>query len=230
MTIKRKKPLAIKNPRRTTPEDREIISQMWKANQAARKIASFTGLPFEELRDAAMEYIVKLHKSWDKTKGANFSTWVNRNLQFHMLNYLRDHSRLVKMPRSYSDLYLKIRKFTMKNPNMTDESIAKELNISTKKVNQVRKAFAMSFSELNDYSETVEGSVEEEVNLDTLYSSNKELLYRISELSEKEEELLMDVLVRKRTSATIMRKNPKITKQEDISKHVDSLLDKLLWQ
>jgi DNA-directed RNA polymerase specialized sigma subunit len=203
---------------------------MWKANQAARKIASFTGLPFEELRDAAMEYIVKLHKSWDKTKGANFSTWVNRNLQFHMLNYLRDHSRLVKMPRSYSDLYLKIRKFTMKNPNMTDESIAKELNISTKKVNQVRKAFAMSFSELNDYSETVEGSVEEEVNLDTLYSSNKELLYRISELSEKEEELLMDVLVRKRTSATIMRKNPKITKQEDISKHVDSLLDKLLWQ
>jgi len=212
MSIKRTKPLKIKNPRRTTEADREIISQMWKANQAARKIASFTGLPFDELRDAAMEYIVKLHKSWDSGKGANFSTWVNRNLQFHMLNYLRDHSRLVKIP------------------DITDEAIAKELDIPVKKISQVRKAFLMSFSEINDYSEAVEDKVEEEINLDTLYSSNRDLLYRISDLDEVEEELLMDVLVRRRTSATILRKNPHIEKQEDINPHVEKILDRLLWQ
>jgi DNA-directed RNA polymerase specialized sigma subunit len=230
MSIKRTKPLRIKNPRRTTEADKEIISQMWKANQAARKIASFTGLPFDELRDAAMEYIVKLHKSWDSGKGANFSTWVNRNLQFHMLNYLRDHSRLVKIPRSYSDLYLKIRKFTLKNPDITDEAIAKELDVPVRKISQVRKAFLMSFSEINDYSEAVEDKVEEEVNLDTLYSSNRDLLYRISDLDEAEEELLMDVLVRRRTSATVLRKNPNIKKQEDINPHVEEILDRLLWQ
>lgn len=228
--IKRNKPLSIKNPRRTTEADKEIISQMWKANQAARKVASFTGLPFDELRDAAMEYIVKLHKSWDPSKGANFSTWVNRNLTFHMLNYLRDHSRLVKIPRSYSDLYLKIRKFTLKNPSVTDEQIAQEIGVSTKKVNQVRKAFSMSFSEINDYSELVEDKPEEDVNLGTIYDSNKDLLLRIAELPEGEEELLTDVLVRRRTNATVLKKNPSIKCAEDINPRVDELINKLLWQ
>ena len=103
-----------KSKRARDKRDEHIISQMWKADQVARKISNFTGLPFEELRDAALEYIVRIYDTWDQSKGANFSTWVNRCLQFHMLNYLRDSSRLVKMPRSYSDLYLKIRKYLIK--------------------------------------------------------------------------------------------------------------------
>ena len=46
---------------RTSDRDRQIVSQAWKANQVARKISSFTGLPYEELRDAALEYIVRIY-------------------------------------------------------------------------------------------------------------------------------------------------------------------------
>lgn len=217
------------NPRRTTEADKVIISQMWKANQVARKIASFTGLNYEDLRDVALEYIVRLHKTWDPSKGANFSTWVNRNLQFHMLNYLRDHSRLVRIPRSYSDLYLKIRKYIVDNPNISDEEVAEKAGVPAKKIAQVRKAFSMSFTELNDQSELVEDTnVEDDGSLEGLFSINKELLYRVSDLDESEEEFLTDVLVRKRTSATIFRKNPHLKNQDDINKKTNELVGRVL--
>lgn len=224
----RRERLKIRNPRRTTDDDRVIISQMWKANQVARKISSFTGLSYEELRDVALEYIVRLYKTWDSSKGANFSTWVNRNLQFHMLNYLRDHSRLVRIPRSYSDLYLKIRKFLIEEPSMSDNDIAEKIGISAKRVGQVRKAFSMSFTELNDHSELVEDKIEEDSSLETLFSTNKDLLFRIASLDEKDEEFLTDVLVRKRTTATIVRKNPDVKNQDDINKKTSSLVEKIL--
>jgi DNA-directed RNA polymerase specialized sigma subunit len=217
------------NPRRTTEADRTIISQMWKATQVARKISSFTGLNYEDLRDVALEYIVRLHKTWDPSKGANFSTWVNRNLQFHMLNYLRDHSRLVRIPRSYSDLYLKIRKYLVDNPNISDEEVAEKAGVPTKKVAQVRKAFSMTFTELNDQSEVVEDvNVEDEGSLEGLFSSNKEILFKIAELDEKDEEFLTDVLVRKRTLATIFRKNPELKNQVDVNKKTNDLIGGIL--
>ncbi len=218
------------NPRRLSEEDKDIISQMWKANQVARKISSFTGLNYEDLRDVALEYIVRLRKTWDPKKGANFSTWVNRNLQFHMLNYLRDHSRLVRIPRSYSDLYLKIRKYLLQEPPLSDEAIAEKEGTTIKKVAQVRKAFSMTFTELNDQSELIETDLEEDSSLESLFSTNRDILFKIASLSPQEEEFLTDVLVKKRTLATILRKNSDVSNQDDINKKTEELIKKVLCQ
>lgn len=228
LTPRKRRSVRSLNPRRLSEEDKDIISQMWKANQVARKIGSFTGLNYEDLRDVALEYIVRLRKTWDPSKGANFSTWVNRNLQFHMLNYLRDHSRLVRIPRSYSDLYLKIRKYLLQEPPISDEAIAEKEGVSIKKVAQVRKAFSMTFTELNDQSEVIESELEEDSSLESLFSTNKEILYKIASLPEDEEEFLTDVLVRKRTIATVLRKNPDVKNQEEINKKTDQLIKKIL--
>lgn len=228
LTPRKRKSVRSLNPRRLSEEDKDIISQMWKANQVARKISSFTGLNYEDLRDVALEYIVRLRKTWDPSKGANFSTWVNRNLQFHMLNYLRDHSRLVRIPRSYSDLYLKIRKYLLQEPPISDEAIAEKEGVSIKKVAQVRKAFSMTFTELNDQSEVIESELEEDSSLESLFSTNKEILYKIASLPEDEEEFLTDVLVRKRTIATVLRKNPDVKNQDEINKKTDQLIRKVL--
>lgn len=228
LTPRKRRSVRSLNPRRLSEEDKDIISQMWKANQVARKIGSFTGLNYEDLRDVALEYIVRLRKTWDPSKGANFSTWVNRNLQFHMLNYLRDHSRLVRIPRSYSDLYLKIRKYLLQEPPIPDEVIAEKEGVSIKKVAQVRKAFSMTFTELNDQSEVIESELEEDSSLESLFSTNKEILYKIASLPEDEEEFLTDVLVRKRTIATVLRKNPDVKNQDEINKKTDQLIKKIL--
>jgi DNA-directed RNA polymerase specialized sigma subunit len=220
------------NPRRAsireTERDRLIISQMWKANQAARKISSFTGLPYEELRDAALEYIVRIYDSWDQSKGANFSTWVNRCLQFHMLNYLRDNSRLVKIPRSYSDLYLKIRKYLIADPDVTDDAIAEKIQISVKKVRAVRQAFAMSFSQITEYSNIVEPKYESELSMEDLMVSHNELLHKITDLELDDEAFLTDYLVKKRSVSTLVRKNPHLRNAEDIKRYSEQLIEFIL--
>jgi len=220
------------NPRRAsireTERDRLIISQMWKANQAARKISSFTGLPYEELRDAALEYIVRIYDSWDQSKGANFSTWVNRCLQFHMLNYLRDNSRLVKIPRSYSDLYLKIRKYLIADPDVTDDTIAEKIQISVKKVRAVRQAFAMSFSQITEYSNIVEPKYESELSMEDLMVSHNELLHKITDLELADEAFLTDYLVKKRSVSTLVRKNPHLRNAEDIKRYSEQLIEFIL--
>lgn len=220
------------NPRRgsirETERDRLIISQMWKANQAARKISSFTGLPYEELRDAALEYIVRIYDSWDQSKGANFSTWVNRCLQFHMLNYLRDNSRLVKIPRSYSDLYLKIRKYLIADPDVTDDAIAEKIQISVKKVRAVRQAFAMSFSQITEYSNIVEPKYESELSMEDLMVSHNDLLHKITDLELEDEAFLTDYLVKKRSVSTLVRKNPHLRNAEDIKRYSEQLIEFIL--
>jgi len=209
--------------------DEHIISQMWKADQVARKITNFTGLPFEELRDAALEYIVRIYDTWDQSKGANFSTWVNRCLQFHMLNYLRDSSRLVKMPRSYSDLYLKIRKYLIKNPNVTNQEIADDLNIPVKKIDTVRTALTMSFNPVTEQNCVIESTETSEVNFADLLTNHKDLLFRITDLETSDETFLIDYLVKKRSISTLLRKNPHLKNIDDIKSYSTQLINYILW-
>lgn len=229
--IERERKMArrLRRQKRDVERDQQITSQMWKANQVARKISGFTGLPYDELRDAALEYIVKIYDSWDQSKGANFSTWVNRCLQFHMLNYLRDNSRLVKIPRSYSDLYLKIRKYLIKNPEITDKEIAAAVNSTEKKVRAVRQAFSMSFSQITEYNNVIEEDYETGLSLGDFLSSHKNLLHKIAELDPPDETFLMDYLVKKRSASTLLRKNPHLKNSDDIKKYADQLINYILW-
>lgn len=217
-----------RKPRRDVERDKQITSQLWKATQVAKKISSFTGLPYEELRDAAAEYIVRIYDSWDQSKGANFSTWVNRCLQFHMLNYLRDNSRLVKIPRSYSDLYLKIRKYIISDPEITDEEIARRMQISSKKVGAVRQAFSMSFSQVTEYSNIIEPDYDAEMTMGDLMYSHRDMLNRVTDLMPADEEFLTDFLVKKRSISTLLRKNPHLKNADDIKRYSDELVQFIL--
>lgn len=229
MTVEQNKRSSGRSGRRQRSErDEQIISQMWKASQVAKKISSFTGLPYEELRDAALEYIVKIYDSWDQSKGANFSTWVNRCLQFHMLNYLRDNSRLVKIPRSYSDLYLKIRKYTVSNPDITDDQIAEKIQVSAKKIRAVRQAFAMSFSPVTEYCNVIEPEYESEVTMGDFMMSHRDLLHKITDLDPTDETFLTDYLVKKRSISTLLRKNPHLKNADDIKKYSEQLIEFIL--
>lgn len=208
--------------------DDEIMSQLWKCDQIARKISAYSGLSFEELRDTAREYVVKIHSTWDPAK-ANFSTWVNRCLNFYMLNYLRDHSRLIRIPRSYSDMYLKIRKLQKKYPSITDVEVAEILNVSVKKIRCVLEAFSMKFSgssEFCGYEETL-SSEQDDGLLQT--AEYKEVLMNISNLDPQDEAFLNDYLIKKRSSKTLLKNYPHISSAESIKDYSDQLIDKILY-
>lgn len=212
--------------------DKLIAEQLWKCDQIARKISLYSGLPFDELRDAAREYVVKIYENWDHTK-ANFSTWVNRCLNFHLLNYLRDSSRLVKIPRSYSDYYLKIKKLEKKHPNISPEKIAEKLNIPLDKVLSVQNAFKIKINstveeiEIDDPS-FKDFSSETNINLGETFQDYKDMLIRLSELSDSEESFLIDYLIKKRSAKTIIKKNSHLNEVEDIKEYAEKLISKII--
>lgn len=214
--------MSVKSIRARDERDQLIISQLWKANQIARKVSAFTGLPYSELKDAATEYIVKIYDTYDPSKGANFSTWVNRCLIYHMLNYLRDHSRLVKIPRKYTEIHLRMKKLLDKNPELTDNQISEKLKVSNETIQNVKNAFSMGFTQINDEILGEETSYSHE-ELDTFFMNKKELLFRISELNEEDEKFLVDALIKKRSLSTLIRKNPDIKNQEDVNEKIDNL-------
>lgn len=215
-----------RSPRKRMSErDEQILSQVWKANQIAKRISSFSGLPYDELRDAALEYIVRIYDTWDQSKGANFSTWVNRCLNFHMLNYLRDKSRLIKIPRSYSDMYLKVRKYLIKDPNITDDQIAKKMNVSVKKVRMVREAFSMTFTPVTEYSSIIDEEIETEITMNDFKYNYKDLLFKVSSLDPDDEVFLTDYLIKKRSLSTLLRKNPHLKNADDVKRYSEKLVE-----
>jgi hypothetical protein len=145
-----------------------------------------------------------------------------------MLNYLRDNSRLVKIPRSYSDLYLKIRKYTTNNPDITDDQIAEKIQVSVKKIRAVRQAFAMSFSPVTEYCNIIEPEYESEVTMGDFMMSHRNLLHKITDLDPVDETFLTDYLVKKRSVSTLVRKNPHLKNADDIRKYSEQLIEFIL--
>lgn len=208
--------------------EKHIKENMWKASHTARKISSFSGLPYDELRSVALEAMVKLYDKWDPTK-ANFSTWLNRSLNFQVLNYLRDHSRMIKMPRSYADAYMKIRKIIGARPEISDEEVAKQTNLSINLVRETRNAYQVTYQEINEDTEMpVDGIDLNEDNLDRLLFDYKGVLEKIADLPENDYQFLMDVYVDKRANSTIFRKYAGVTTTEKIKEKTQAILSGIL--
>jgi DNA-directed RNA polymerase specialized sigma subunit len=223
----------LKNYRRRKSEyernrDFHIRENMWKASYAARKVASFSGVPFDELRSVALEAMVKLYDKWDPEK-ANFSTWLNRSLTFQLLNYLRDNSRMVKIPRSYSDAYMKIRKIIGRNPEITDAEVAEITGLKERMVTETREAFQMTYLEINEETEMpVDDEVVDDDNLAAMFGDYSDILQRLSDLPEDDYTFLMDVYIHKRASSTVYRKNPGVNSPEKVMEKTDEILSRVI--
>jgi len=210
--------------------DRHIRENMWKAAHVARKVSSFSGLPFEDLRSVALEAMVKLYDKWDPSR-ANFSTWLNRSLTFQVLNYLRDHSRMIRMPRLYADVYMKIRRIIGENPDIPDCDVAEQTGLDEILIRETRKAYTVTYTEINEDTEMP--FEDEELDKDTLprmFEDYRGTLERLADLPEAEYDFLVDVYVHKRAYSTIARKNPGICNAEKIRAKTNEIIEKILTE
>lgn len=232
----------VRSLKNRTEMDEMISSQLWKASKLAREVNSFTGLPVDELNSVAQSFLIKIWNNYNPDKGANFSTWVNRCLYYHILNYLRDNSRLVKMPRTYSEIYLKIRKEKKKNPQISTKALAKKLKLEEEAILTVLQAFSAQYipigvtdSDQNDNwskgSDDTEYEIyKQRVNNDEDYSENtffdshiKKCLPVVQGLSDEEFNLLEDVLIKSRSYSYLKKKYKIIKKEPDILDFVEEI-------
>jgi DNA-directed RNA polymerase specialized sigma24 family protein len=213
--------------------DKHIRENMWKATHAARKVSGFSGVPFDELRSVALEAMVKLYDKWDPEL-ANFSTWLNRSLTFQLLNYLRDSSRMVRMPRIYADAYMKIRKIISRDPDVSNAKLSEITGLSATVIQETRNAFQVTYQEINEDTEIPAG--EESLDEDSLAGMFRDygtVLDRISSLTKEDYDFLADVYIHRRAQSTLFRKYQGVTKSEHIQRKTDELMATILegqWQ
>lgn len=220
--------------------EQNIIDNLWKTKKTAAFFHVMTGLPVDELESVARMCLMKSAKSYDPSKPANFSTWVNRCLHLHLLNYLRDKSRILKMPRKYTEIYLKSRKLKKQNPDITVKEIAKALDVEEYQVVEVNECFNTKILDIYYFEEEVlgggTGSIEDDL-LDYRFSLEDDHLdgdrqyYQMSglkTLSEKDILLLENVLVRGLCDNTLKKRYKK--PMEELYSRVEELIDEIYFR
>lgn len=126
--------------------DAAITREIYKVIKLSHAFSSLTGLSYEDFYSFGCEQLVRLYDKWDSSKGANFSTWVNRNLRLLYFNYLRDQSRMVRLPRPITALGVRVGKERRNNPNITDAQLCEICNCTPQQLMEVEVALLPTYS------------------------------------------------------------------------------------
>lgn len=210
-----------KNPRSLKPKtemETNVKDNLWKTKKIASTFHVMTGLPQDELECVARMCLMKCVASYNPDAPANFSTWVNRCLYLHMLNFLRDKSRMIKIPRKYTSIYLKVRKLFKNDKKMTYKKASEILDIPLQDILNVNSCFRTKIIDINFFVEEIIGSEDGQIS-DTLLEKIFELdpevqdveenayfdLSVIDNLTRRELSILNDVLIRGLCNNTLER-------------------------
>ena len=201
-----------------TKMEEYVNENLWKTKRIASTFHVMTGLPQDELESVARMCLMKCVSSYNPEAPANFSTWVNRCLYLHMLNFLRDKSRMIKIPRKYTSIYLKVRRLFKEDKKMTYKRAAEILNIPYQEIINVNACFKTKITDINFFAEEIIGEEEEGVVsdylLDKVFELDEEKIEEgvnsfdasiMDSFSDKEVNILNDVLIRGLCNNTLER-------------------------
>lgn len=219
--------------------DTNIANNIWKTKKIAAYFHNMTGLPKDELESVARMCLMKSARSYDPDKPANFSTWVNRCLHLHLLNFLRDKSRMLKMPRKYTEIYLKTKKILKANPDYTLKKVSEVLDVPLEEIIEVHKCFTSKILDIYFFEEEVlgeeSGSIDEDLLSKSLNLAPEEFapeendfdISVVTNLTPEELKLLDEVVVRGLCDNTL-RRNYKISAKKAIEK-ANELMDYIYY-
>jgi DNA-directed RNA polymerase specialized sigma subunit len=122
---------------------------------AIRETRGYTGcLTYEDLESIALYAICIAAKDYDPSKGFLFSTYASRKAKGYIQHALRDHSRLVRIPRSVLKERGDVR--LLMSQGLTQEQIADTLKIPLGRVEECENSWKEIHTSL-DYH-PIEGS------------------------------------------------------------------------
>ena len=132
--------------------DEYIKEQMPLAVRIAKGFAKKYGLCETELISMAMQKLVEVGNRYDPSTGKNFKSYVLASVRGYCFNYMRDHSRKIKLPRRFTDLLLKQYKYqkTYGAWNLTIPELAEKIGVEPRELEEVHLAMNMTFTEIKD--------------------------------------------------------------------------------
>ncbi|MEW5857402.1 MAG: sigma-70 family RNA polymerase sigma factor [Cyanobacteriota bacterium] len=123
-------------------QEREVLKHSRLAYRCAHDIAKRTFIPYEDLAQVALEALIGCVQRFDKTRGCTFSTFAMQAIKGRLLNYVRDSSTVVRIPRPDYDLWQKARrtertlKTELKRTPKPSE-VASRLNITVERYREI---------------------------------------------------------------------------------------------
>lgn len=110
----------------------------------------------QELISHLTEKLVLIIKKYDASRGINFKYFAIPSLRGYAWNYIRDHGRTVKVPRKYSELYLKYNSLNRKNNyKLSIEEASQLMNIEPGLLRTALEATSLKFSEISSYNSSL---------------------------------------------------------------------------
>jgi DNA-directed RNA polymerase specialized sigma subunit len=130
--------------------DQEILEMAIKlARSIARRKARQYYQEAEELEGYLLEkFVANMMPRIQKARGThrfNPSAYIKRSFNGYILNFLRDHAEVVKVPRKIKNLYLEHRVILKTNPDLEESQVAKEMGIHMDELREMKEAMAIGY-------------------------------------------------------------------------------------
>lgn len=184
----------MKEFRRLNDWHREQIEQLhWIAGSLARIQSNSKNLgnatSYEDLKQVAYRGICAAVYDWDENGGKSISSYAYDRAFAYIGHYMRDKSRLIKIPRKTQKLYYNYVEIKEKNPDMSDDDIAQELECNILDLISAKRVSTSTPFEL--FSETLETDMEENtvyVSVDDNSTKMIAMKYIADKLTDKQME------------------------------------------
>lgn len=111
----------------SSQRDKMILDNIGLVHKACRDVKVLTNLYEDYLQEGIIGLVEAVDK-FDESKGFQFSTFAYPHIKCKILQYARDKSRTVRLPRSL--WYKKMEYNGLVNKGLTEEQIREKLNVS----------------------------------------------------------------------------------------------------
>lgn len=121
--------------------DKLVVMNLQLARKIAHQVARTSHVPYEELQQEAFEALIRSVERFDPSQGFRFSTFAVPLIKGRVLNYLRDKSFLVKIPRSHFGTTRKVKTIENANQGLSTKELAQKAGIDWHQYVEASSAF-----------------------------------------------------------------------------------------
>lgn len=132
------------------------------ARREAWKLQRTTDIDYDTLEGAALEGLCKAAYRYDPSSGYKFSSLAVPTIRGELLHWIRDRTYAMRLTHKMRETWIKGRKMVYRG--VSDEDIAKELNIELAEWQEIKSVCSGPPLELNDQAKPTESLEPDEIN------------------------------------------------------------------
>ena len=194
-----------------TIRDKIVMDHTYMAKILAYRFRGYD-IDFEDIYQVACMGLVIAVERFDPDRGVQFATFATPTIMGELRRFVRDKSTCIKIPRRLYEIFCRAESIKRESEHMTVDEIAKHLNVPRETiVDAYRVGDAAFIKSLEDEAYTDGGlSVSSMLGFDdesfTVIENRDFMRYCMSQMSERESELLTERFYNGKTQVELAKK------------------------